>query len=255
MKCKTCDNDFLGNYCNVCGQKVLERLTIKRVWALVVDDVFEVDKGLLHTVKQLWLNPGKTSLDFVHGRTKHYYSPLKYLIFWTAIYLILLSLIDNNRQGQSIKNLTFSSSPPFSVESINDFAGIYTEMIFRHTDLFYLGLIPFVTMVSYIIYRKKKFYFTELSILYVYILGQIIFVASITIPLLSLLGDSNAVLFFMFPLAAIVIYLFVKSHKQFFGETWGKSTMKALAIIYVGQLIYIFAALIIMNIIKAVDRL
>jgi hypothetical protein len=253
MKCKTCDNDFIGNYCNLCGQKVLDRLTIKGVWTLVVDDVFEVDKGLLHTVKHLWLNPGKTSLDFVNGRTKHYYSPLKYLIFWTAIYLILLSLIDNNRQGQSIKNLVFSTSQPFSIESINDFAGIYTEMIFRHTDLFYLGLIPFVTIMSYIIYRKKKFYFTELSILYLYILGQIIFVASITIPLLSLLGDSNAVLLFMFPLAAIVIYLIVKSHKQFFGETWAKSTMKALAIIYIGQLIYMFTALIIINVIKAVD--
>jgi hypothetical protein len=249
MKCKNCDNDFVGNYCNVCGQKVMDRFTIKGVWTLIVDDVFEVNKGLLHTLKQLWLNPGKTSLDFVNGRTRIYYSPLKYLIFWTAIYLILVSLIENNR-GQSIKDIIFNTSQPFSIESIKDFISIYTEMIFRHPDLFYLGLTPFLTIMSYIIYRKKKFYFTELSILYLYILGQIMFVVAITIPIISLLGDNKIVLLFILPLTVIVIYLVIKSHKQFFRDTWAKSTVKGLVILYGGQLIYMLTTLTIFNVIK-----
>lgn len=254
MKCKNCENDFVGSYCNECGQKVMDRLTIKGVWNLIIDDVFEVNKGLLYTLKQLWVNPGKTSLDFINGKTKNYYSPLKYLIFWTAIYFILNSLIDN-RQGQSIENLIFNQSKPFSAGSFRDYMDIYQEMIFRHPDIFYLGLTPFLAIVSFVIYRKRKFHFTELLILYLYILGQIIFVVAVTIPLISLFGDKRLedykwMLAFMIPLIAIVIYLVIKSHKQFFNETWTKSSVKGLTILYVGQLIYGLTTLLILNFIK-----
>jgi hypothetical protein len=254
MKCKNCDNDFNGNYCNVCGQKVLDRLTFKSIWNLIVDDVFEVNKGLLYTVKQLWINPGKTSLDFISGRTKNYYSPLKYLIFWTAVYLIFLSLFNSDREVLSIKDLIFNDTQPFSLDSIKDSLGLYTEIIFRHPDIFYLGLTPFLAMLSYLIYKKKKFYFTELSILYLYIFGQIIFFLAAISPILNLLGNKAVLLIlFSLPLLVAVIYLVIKSHKEFFGETWIKSTVKGLAILYVGQLIYMLAMLLTLNIIKTLS--
>jgi hypothetical protein len=249
MKCKNCENDFVGNYCNVCGQKVMNRLTIKSILTLIVDDVFEVNKGLLHTVRQLWINPGKTSFDFINGRTKNYYSPLKYLIFWTAVYFILSPVLEN-RQELSIKELLFNTTKPFSADSFQEYMTIYTEMIFRHTDLFYLGLTPFLAIVSYVTYRKRKFYFMELSVLYLYILGQIIFVFAIAIPFMGLFGDNNLLLIFILPLTAIILYLVIKSHKQFFGETWTKSSIKGLVILYVGQLIYMLTTLIIFNGIK-----
>jgi Protein of unknown function (DUF3667) len=249
MKCKNCDNDFVGSYCNMCGQKVMARLTIKSVWNLIVDDVFEVDKGLLHTIKQLWLNPGKTSLDFVNGRTKNYYSPLKYLLFWTTIFFILSSLLDNTQEEQSIRKIIFNTTKPFTVESIREFTVIISKIMSHHTDIYFFGLTPFLVIMSYFIYRKNKFYFTELSILYLYILGQMIFFIAITIPFASLF-EGTAILLSIVPIIAIIMYLVIKSHKQFFSETWIKSSIKGLVIFYGGQLIYMLAMLITLDVIK-----
>lgn len=252
MKCVNCDNEFVGAYCNVCGQRILERLTLKTSWKLIIDDVFDINKGLFFTVKQLWINPGKTSLDFIKGRTKNYYSPVKYLIFWTALYLVLMSFIDSGRQSESIRDLIFNSTPPFSFKSFGEYMTIYNEILFRHTDLFYLGLTPFLTLTSHIIYRKKKFYLAELSVLYLYILGQIIFILACVVPMLSLFGENRAVLIFIAPLAMVVIYLVIKSHKQFFGETWIKSIVKGLTILYVGQILYGLTTYITLNLVKMI---
>lgn len=250
MSCKNCGNEFVGNYCNECGQKVMSRLTIKRVWTLIVDDVFEINNGLLYTLRQLWVNPGKVSYDYVNGRTNKFYSPLKYLIFWTAVYFILTSLFVTEYQGQSIREILFNTTKPFSGESIPDFVDIWSQLIYFHINLFFLGMIPFLTILSYVIYRKRKFYMTELSILYLYILGQVTFVIAITIPAISLLGESKVILILVAFVAATIIYLVIKSHKQFFGETWFKSSLKGLVILYIGQLIYMLTMLIIFNFIK-----
>lgn len=224
---------------------------MKSIWTLIVDDIFDVNKGLLYTVKQLWFNPGKTSLDFIHGRTRNYYSPVKYLIFWTAIYFILSSLAGLSLHPKSISDILFSSTESYSAKSMDDFMRIYSEMIFYHADVFYLGLTPFLTIVSYFVYRKKGFNFTELLILYLYILGQIVFVIAFILPALSLLGDNDVLFFFMFPLVLVIVYLVIKSHKQFFGETWIKSALKGLFILYAGQIIYLTAAFIALNLIEA----
>lgn len=227
------------------------RLTIRGIWDMMVDDIFDLDKGLVYTAKELWINPGRTALNFINGRTKKYYSPLKYLVFWTALYFILLSFADIDRPSTSIRALIFRTSPPFSGESIQDYMVIYGEMLFRHTDLFYLGLTPFLTMTSYFIYKKKNFFFAELSVLYLYILGQIISLIALLLPVLSSLGDNKIALVFMIPLAMVVVYLIIKSHKQFFGESWTKSTVKGLVILYIGQLLYWLTTYTVLNLIKA----
>ncbi|HEU5290456.1 MAG TPA: DUF3667 domain-containing protein [Cyclobacteriaceae bacterium] len=249
MECKNCNNEFVGNYCNECGQKVMDRLTIKSLWRLIVDDVFEIDKGLLYTVKQLWISPGKTALDFIHGRTKKYYSPLKYLIFWTAIYFILISLLDfKDHESKSIKNLVFNSSRPFSPESFDDFGNLYLEVISRYLDLFYFGMILFLKIVSYFIYRKRGFFFTELSVLYIYLLGQLVLILTLSIPLVYLFN--NIAIYMLLPEMIVVLYLLFKSHKEFFADTWIKTIIKSLAILYIGQLIYGATAYVALNLIK-----
>ena len=46
------------------------------------------------------------------------------------------TLTEDNQPGQSFTDLIFNTSHPFSIEIIEDSFSIYSEMDFRHIDLF-----------------------------------------------------------------------------------------------------------------------
>lgn len=250
MKCKNCSNDFTGEYCNTCGQKTGGRITIKSIGREIVEDIFNVDRGLIYTVKQLWINPGETSADYIEGKRKNYYGPIKYLILWSAIFFAISALIAPERQTNSITKLVFNANKPFSSESFDDFFGIYIELLVRHTDLFYLGIAPFFALLSFYIFKKKGFSITELLIPYLYLTGQIAFLLVFTFPIISFLGSTA-----MYPAMVITfvlsIYLVLKLHKQLFQESWTRTIIKSLAVVYMGQIIWGITAFGILNMVKA----
>lgn len=251
IKCKNCDNEFVGNYCNLCGQKITNRFTLLHIWGLIADDLFEIDRGLLFTVKELWINPGNTALNYIEGKTKPYYSPLKYLIFWTALFLILAPFFKDLRAVDSIESLIINSHPPFSGESLEDFSALYLHVLSHYTNLFYLGLVPFLSITGYVIYLRKKYNFTEFIILYTYLCGQISFLLIAAILLSPIVGKQGELIFIVFTIVA-VLYFLLKMHRQFFHENWFKTILKSLAILYVGQLLYMISAFIIANFAKMI---
>lgn len=255
MKCKNCDNEFVGNYCNICGQKITTRFTLVHIWRIIVDDLLEIDRGLIYTLKELWVNPGKTTLNYIEGKTKRYYSPLKYLIFWTAVFLILAPFFRSLKGDVSIESLIINSHTPFSGESLDDFFFIYLQVLTHYTNLFYLGMVPFLSITSYAIYFKKKYNFTELTILYTYLCGQICFLLVVTTPLSLAVGKQGESIFMAFTLVAelvAVLYLLIKMHRQFFRENWFKTIIKSLAILYFGQILYLTSAFVIVNLAKVI---
>ena len=252
MKCKNCSNDFTGQYCNNCGQKIADRITFRNIRDQIVEDIFDVNRALIYTIKQLWINPGKTASDYIAGKRKSYYGPIKYLILWTAIFFIISPLIAADRKTNSITNLVFNPHVPFSSQSFEDFLGIYLELLVRHTDLFYLGMTPFFILMSYNLFKKRKFSFTELSIPYLYLSGQIVFILVITFPIVKFIGH-KALFPLMLVTVLLLIYFVIKMHKQLFQESWTKTVIKSLTVVYVGQIIYGLTAYGILNIIKALD--
>lgn len=51
MKCKNCSHEFDGRYCNACGQEIAGRINLKHIWTQIADDIFNIDKGLIYTIK------------------------------------------------------------------------------------------------------------------------------------------------------------------------------------------------------------
>lgn len=249
MECKNCGNRFEGKYCNQCGQSIAERLTIRTLWTLVVEDIFEIDGGLVYTTRQLCINSGTTAIDYINGVRKKYYSPLKYLIFWTAILFIVSRLIGHERTNLSILEILQKKTIPFSEESLSDYLKIHREVIFAHTDIFFLGAVPFLSLLSYIIYRKQKLFITELSVPYLYLCGQIAFILVITLPIILLLGEGSYTPLISLKLLA-VYYLVFKIHRQMFNESWTKTIIKSLIIIWGGQIVYGIATYLVFNTLK-----
>ena len=247
--CKNCRQTFHGEYCNSCGQKSFKRFSISYLWHGLRDDLFEIEGGLLLTFRELWTHPGTMVLNYINGATKKYYSPLKYLIFWTAVYLIIVPFTATSDSNFSIENLILNSNPMFTTGSMTDFFYVWGYMMKIKTNIYLMGLIPFLTATNYLFQKESKFNYTEILILHTYFCGQFAFVA-IVMTLLSTQIDSLTINGFKISDILIQVpywYIFLKMQKEFFDKKWTISIFKGVIVLLVGTLFYVVVLYLIFN--------
>lgn len=248
LVCKNCANKFQGSYCNHCGQKVITRLNASFLWHGLRDELLEIDRGLLLTFKELWTHPGLMVAKYIGGDTKKYYSPIKYLIFWSAIVIILFSFVGDNNFNLSSNSKAFSSkSFPEFLESLGSITAFYA-------NFYFFGLVPFLSLAVKLFHRKSGFNFIEIMISNLYLLGQwsfaLIFLALLS-PLLNsinpLTGIGISVL-----IAAPIYYVFFKMHKELFSESWTLTVFKALGAVWLSMIIYLPLLYVFVNVLKKI---
>ena len=91
VACHNCGNEFLGNFCPVCGQRANAgrigwnsvRQGIMILWGLD-------NRSFTYTLIQLFLRPGYLISDYINGRRQVSFPPVKTL-FFTALAVMLVS--------------------------------------------------------------------------------------------------------------------------------------------------------------------
>lgn len=137
-QCANCGLSFQGEFCNKCGQKIIPRFTAIYLLQRFREDLIGIESGFIHTFKELWVNPGKMISNYINGATIQYYSPLKYLILWTAAYLILLQLIGRAEQNPHFfEELIAHSNKSFSSESLVDFRSLLIWFMQQKSDFYF----------------------------------------------------------------------------------------------------------------------
>ena len=256
--CKTCGNNFSGLYCNACGQKVIKRFTGAYLLDGLKQEVFEVDTGLWHTYRDMWTRPGEMVRDYTNGATQKYYSPLKYMIFWTALYLIALELIlpknaSNLFSQETLANFVFNSNRPYSKEAVSDFTSFWYRLASQNTNYYFFGLIPFISLTGLLVYKKSNVNLTEHIILNTYFCGHF---ASVTIPIALLsthtesFSELSQSIFSTLLLFVPYFYLFFNMQKGFFREKWSSTILSGLLCIVGGTGIFILLLFVTFNTLK-----
>ena len=99
LTCKNCGSQQINNFCSNCGQKkYTKRFTIKSFFQQIID-AFDIEKGFFYALKMLIINPGKVINEYLAGKTKAYFNPLKFFIIiagTSAVLLIWFNLYDAN---------------------------------------------------------------------------------------------------------------------------------------------------------------
>ena len=250
--CKNCKQTFQGEYCSSCGQRSFKRFSFSYLWHGLRDDLFEIEGGLLLTFRELWTHPGTMVLNYINGATKKYYSPLKYLIFWTAIYLIIVPFTAASDSNFSVENVISNSNPIFSTGSLTDFYYVWVYLMKLKTNIYLMGLIPFLTATNYLFHRESRFNYTEILILHTYFCGQFAFVAIVMTLLSTQIGSLTISGFYLSDILIQVSYwyMFLKMQKEFFGKTWTISIFKGITVLLVGTLLYLVVLYLIFNVLK-----
>lgn len=96
VRCPNCETDRVGAFCHGCGQRDLgERLTLRRLWGEFASRVFNLDRGLLHTVVAALRQPGAVAADYVAGRRRTYTNPLSFFLLVATVSLLTMQLFED----------------------------------------------------------------------------------------------------------------------------------------------------------------
>lgn len=94
--CVLCQTVLLGPYCHACGSpRQLDRFTLPLLWQQTLQNVFDLHKGLLHTIITLTTAPGPTIRHYLTGSERYLqYNPVKYFLLTFALIVTLANVLE-----------------------------------------------------------------------------------------------------------------------------------------------------------------
>lgn len=212
INCLNCGTKTIGKYCHNCTQKSdTQRLNVKHfIYHDIIHGTFHLDKGLLFTLKEIIIRPGKVASNYIKGHRVKYYN-----FFYLTLILIGLILFLKGFNNGSISNEV--ADKPISKVSYN----LGKELASNYFKHFLLSFIPLFALSSYIAYRKTKLNLAEHVIIagvsLIYILLYKLVLQFIHLGFDKL--DIRPYFFFVVILTVILIYI------QAFRDFYPKRTL------------------------------
>jgi hypothetical protein len=241
--CLNCEEPVSKKFCPNCGQKTnTHRITFKHfVTHDILHGVWHIDRGILFTLKEALLRPGKAALDYISGKRVRYYN-----VFYLTLLIIGLNLFINH--FFDILNKKYSIE---SYSSNSKMDSILTD----YAKLFILSIIPLLAINSYVIYKKRKLNLSEhfiiggmfvLGILIITTFGNLFYFFDYTENLVFL-----SKLFNVLTPITILFYLIIGYFKTFNGFYTNKqSFIRSILLLFLFILEMVILGLLLKNILK-----
>ncbi|WP_298141200.1 DUF3667 domain-containing protein [Flavobacterium sp.] len=173
--CLNCNKPTIENFCSFCGQKTnTHRITFKHfITHDVLHGVWHIEKGILFTLKEALLRPGKAALDYISGKRIRYYN-----VFYLTLIIIGLLIFINHVQNELSHyyfNTRLNPETDNAGKKIDTFLSSYSKLII-------FAFIPLFAINSFIVYSRKKLNLSEH-----FIIAGMIYLGVIIINLISML--------------------------------------------------------------------
>ncbi len=171
LQCQNCHRLIEANYCSQCGQKSSQpRLTIKVLADIALQSVADLDRGFLHTCRELLIRPHILIQNYLAGRRIIYTNPIKFLLIWLGVNALLsfsVLNLDEVMKGFLQKQISGNIQLPKTLKNpavLETYTqnSIDATLFFMHNQqLIYVILLPLSALFLYLFFRKQQYYFTE----------------------------------------------------------------------------------------------
>ena len=243
LKCKNCNHELMGNYCSHCGQQYYKKsLTVKMVFADLIQALFSLDSTLIVTLKGLLTSPGTLVHGYLSGKRKSHFAPVQFFLLFMTLYLLLMSFF-----GESFFQMINTG---LQVEQKNlSRTEIIQHLVRDNQNLLYFILTPIVAFFIKIFYRKLSYNYAELLVFSLYLMGAGFLLSSL-IVLISLIYPQlfifKAIIIFGYYPIAIMQFTESKSITGFFKSffTILISYLSYIGIVILMVFIYVFTFMI-----------
>lgn len=157
--CKNCGTEFKGNFCSNCGQPA----KLKRIDAHYIkheiEHVLHYDKGILFTVKELLLRPGKNVREFFTENRNRLVKPIIFIIVTSLIYSLISHFFHIEEEYVSFDGLE------------NSAIGKILKWIQSHYGYANILMGVFIALFIKLFFKKPNYNIYEIIILLCFIMG------------------------------------------------------------------------------------
>lgn len=197
--CANCGHVVAQAFCPSCGQRTdTQRIDGHYLWHELQHGLFHVDRGILFTLRELFIRPGHSIREFLDGKRVRHFKPLAFVVITAGVYSFLSSfltpnILDDLPGGQRM--------PPQAIALLDWFNA--------HYALLELTTLPLISGASWLFFRKAGRTYAEHLVMNCYLAGQRYVVSLIQFPAILLLGVKGALLmapFIMLSYAALYVW-------------------------------------------------
>lgn len=187
---------------------------------------FNLEKGFLHTLKLLVINPGKHIRAYLSLDRDRLINPFKFYLVTGSIFVFLFRYILSeehleNRVDSELEQEVFL-------------------LIFQYYHFFLLFIVFFIAFFSYLLFKKESGYnMIENLILNLYITGILFVIAIISSPL-----EGNFQPYGSIVLTLISFFYFIYAYISFYGGKYTKTIVKTVLAILFGIGTFLFAIIL-----------
>lgn len=155
--CLNCAQPVKENFCAHCGQKAsTHRYSVHHFLAHdLVHGIWHVDKGLLFTIKELFVRPGHSTREFIEGRRAKHFNYFTLIVLITGLGLFL---------GQ-ISQVKLTDIFPANTKAV---MSQMEQVATKYPKFIPLVMIPFNALLSFAWFYRSRLNLTEHVILNAY---------------------------------------------------------------------------------------
>ncbi len=244
--CKNCGNVFIGEFCNVCGEKIIlpSDRSFKKLMSNVLIAIFFADSKFIRTLWLILKSPGKLSKDVAEGRRVKHLAPLSLFFVLNLIYFFfpVIQLFNASLNTQLLsplqnwyKNLVAHKILALGLD-VDSFSLIYNLKSTSYAKLLVMVFVVVASLPLNLLYSKRNRYFTDHIGYMVELACFNLFINAILLTLLakflwlgSYLDEMVLTAFFI----TTNLYFLVLSGKIFYNETAWKLALKSVVMIFV----------------------
>ncbi len=157
--CKKCKSEIIQNYCSNCGNPAKLKRINGQYLINEIGSVLNFDKGILYTIRELILRPGKTIRQFIKEDRNRLVKPIVFIIICSLIYSIIQQIFhfEDGYVGYSFKKES-------AITSIFN----WVSKNYGYSNIL-MGI--FIAFWIKIFFREYNYNFYEILILLCFVMG------------------------------------------------------------------------------------
>lgn len=191
MNCKNCHTELQehDDYCRSCGGRVIRnRLTFKNLFEHISETFFNYDNKLLRTFIQLFKSPEDVIDSYINGTRKKYVNVISY--FALAITVSGMYMFIITKYFPEVMDFSFMTAP-----GQEEFQKKNMSFIQEYQSLVMMLYVPiYALMAKFVFFNIKKYNYTELLVIFLYIQAQISIATAIIVITLAFIGLNTNIL-------------------------------------------------------------
>ncbi len=97
MNCKNCGKIVEEKFCSYCGQNSkVGKINLSNFLNEISESIFQINRGLFYTLKELFVRPGHSVKEFLNGKRKNHFKPVAYVLTFSTLYFLISRLVGEN---------------------------------------------------------------------------------------------------------------------------------------------------------------